>query len=71
MLIPLEHSTTGRVVRSGEALITGNIREEPDIYLPPTALSAALARAAMIAPLQSTTGVLGRHRTGALPARRR
>jgi signal transduction histidine kinase len=59
MLIPLEHSTTGRVVRSGEAIITGNIREEPDIYLPPTALSAALARAAMIAPLQSATGVLG------------
>ena len=59
MLIPLEHSTTGRVVRSGEALITGNIREEPDIYLPPNALSAALARAAMIAPLQSATGVLG------------
>jgi signal transduction histidine kinase len=59
MLIPLEHSTTGRVVRTGEALITGNIREEPDIYLPPTALSAALARAAMVAPLQSATGVLG------------
>ena len=59
MTLPLEHSTTGRVVRSGEALITGNIREEPDIYLPPSALSAALARAAMIAPLQSATGVLG------------
>jgi signal transduction histidine kinase len=59
MLIPLEQSTTGRVVRTGEALITGNIREEPDIYLPPTALSAALARAAMLAPLQSATGVLG------------
>jgi signal transduction histidine kinase len=59
MLVPLERSTTGRVVRSGEALLTGNIREEPDIYLPPNALSAALARAAMIAPLQSATGVLG------------
>lgn len=59
MLVPLEHSTTGRVVRTGEALITGNIREEPDIYLPPTALSAGLARAAMIVPLQSATGVLG------------
>jgi signal transduction histidine kinase len=59
MTLPLDRSTTGRVVRSGEALITGNIREEPDIYLPPTALSAALARAAMIAPLQSATGVLG------------
>jgi signal transduction histidine kinase len=59
MTIPLDHSTTGRVVRSGEALITGNIREEPDIYLPPTALSSALARSAMLAPLQSATGVLG------------
>lgn len=59
MLIPLDHSTTGRVVKSGEALITSNIREEPDIYLPPSALSAALARAALIAPLQSATGVLG------------
>jgi signal transduction histidine kinase len=59
MLLPLEHSTTGRVVRGGEAMITDNLREEPDIYLPPTALAAALARAAMIAPLQSSTGVLG------------
>jgi hypothetical protein len=59
MLLPLEHSTTGRVVRSGEAMITDNLREEPDIYLPPTALAAALARAAMIAPLQSSTGSAG------------
>ena len=46
-------------MKSGEALITDNIREEPDIYLPPTALSAAHARAALIVPLQSATGVLG------------
>lgn len=59
MLLPLEHSTTGRVVRSGEALITDNIREEPDLYMPPAALAATLARAAMIVPLQSSTGVLG------------
>jgi two-component system NtrC family sensor kinase len=59
MLVPLDHSTTGRVVKTGEALITNNIREEPDIYLPPSALSAALARAALIAPLQCATGVLG------------
>ncbi|MGH7537691.1 MAG: ATP-binding protein [Gemmatimonadales bacterium] len=60
MLLPLDQSTTGRVVRSGEALITGNIREEPDIYLPPTGLgTVSLARAALIAPLQSATGVLG------------
>lgn len=59
MRIPLDQSTTGRVVRSGEALMTDNIREEPDIYLPPSALSAAHARAALIVPLQSATGVLG------------
>ncbi|HKE92538.1 MAG TPA: ATP-binding protein, partial [Gemmatimonadales bacterium] len=44
---------------SGEALMTDNVREEPDIYLPPSALSAAHARAALIVPLQSPTGVLG------------
>src|SRR5713101_6425302 len=59
MRIPLDQSTTGRVVKSGEALITDNIREESDIYLPPSALSAALARAALIVPLQSAGGVLG------------
>lgn len=59
MLLPLEHSTTGRVVRTGEALITDNIREEPDIYIPPAVLAVAMARAAMIVPLQSSTGVLG------------
>ncbi|HKE91201.1 MAG TPA: GAF domain-containing protein, partial [Gemmatimonadales bacterium] len=59
MRVPLDESTTGRVVRSGEALMTDNVREEPDIYLPPSALSAAHARAALIVPLQSPTGVLG------------
>ncbi|HEY6222647.1 MAG TPA: GAF domain-containing protein, partial [Gemmatimonadales bacterium] len=59
MRIPLDQSTTGRVVTSGEALITDNIREEPDIYLPPTAFAAAHARAALIVPLQSATGILG------------
>jgi signal transduction histidine kinase len=59
MLLPLDHSTTGRVVRSGEAVTTGNIREEPDMYLPPGITAMALARAAMIVPLQSSGGVLG------------
>ena len=59
MRIPLDQSTTGRVVKSGEALITDNVREEPDIYLPTSALAASLARAALIVPLQSATGVLG------------
>ncbi|HJQ65286.1 MAG TPA: ATP-binding protein [Gemmatimonadales bacterium] len=59
MLLPLDHSTTGRVVRSGEAMITDNIREEPDIYMPAGITAVALARAAMIVPLQSSGGVLG------------
>ncbi len=59
MLLPLDQSTTGRVVRSGEALITDNIREEPDIYMPAGVREGALARAAMIVPLQSSAGVLG------------
>ena len=59
MLLPLDRSTTGRVVRSGEALITDNVREEPDVYIPPQVVGLALARSAMIAPLQSATGVLG------------
>lgn len=59
MLLPLESSTTGRVVRSGEALITDNVREEPDVYMPAGVMAPALARAAMIVPLQSSAGVLG------------
>ena len=59
MLLPLDQSTTGRVVRSGEALLTDNVREEPDVYIPPQVVGLALARSAMIAPLQSATGVLG------------
>jgi signal transduction histidine kinase len=59
MLLPLDQSTTGRVITGGEPLITDNVREEPDIYIPPSALTAGLARSAMIIPLQSATGVLG------------
>jgi PAS domain S-box-containing protein len=59
MLLPLDRSTTGRVVRNGEALITDNVREEPDVYIPPEVVGLALARSAMIAPLQSASGVLG------------
>jgi signal transduction histidine kinase len=59
MLLPLDRSTTGRVVSRGEPLITGNVREEPDIYIPPSALAVGLARSAMIVPLQSPTGILG------------
>jgi signal transduction histidine kinase len=71
MLLPLDQSTTGRVVSRGEPLITDNVREEPDIYIPPSALAVGLARSAMIVPLQSATGILGAiglvrfHRDGA------
>jgi signal transduction histidine kinase len=56
-LLPLEQSTTGRVVRTGEALITDNIREEPDVYL--SADPTGFARAAMITPLHTSAGILG------------
>jgi len=57
MLLPLQGSTTGRVVRHGEAVATDNIREEPDVYL--AANPTGSARAAMIAPLHSSGGTLG------------
>ncbi len=57
MLLPLQGSTTGRVVRQGEAVATDNIREEPDVYL--AANPTGTARAAMIAPLHSSGGTLG------------
>ena len=57
MVLPLQGSTTGRVVRQGEAVVTDNIREEPDVYL--AADPAGTARAAMIAPLHSSGGTLG------------
>ena len=73
MLLPLDHSTTGRVVKTGEALITENVREDPDIYMPPGVHAVALARSTMIVPLQSSTGVLGaigiaRYRRGGVDA---
>ncbi len=55
--IALNESTTGRVVRTGEPLLTSNILAEPDAQ---RALSpSATARAAMIAPLKTSGGVVG------------
>ncbi len=55
--IAVDASTTGRVVRSGEAVLTDNILAEPDALL---ALSpSGTARAAMIAPLKTSSGVAG------------
>ena len=56
--LTLQSSTTGRVVRSGEALVTDHLAAEPD------ASGAARhvapdARAAMLAPLHASSGVIG------------
>src|SRR5207249_10691410 len=48
MTLPLASSTTGRVVRSGEPLVTTNIFAEPDAY--PPADSTGLACCVMLAP---------------------
>ena len=55
--IGLNGSTTGRVVRTGEPLLTHNILAEPDAQrgLSPS----GAARAAMLAPLKTSSGVAG------------
>src|SRR5256885_4520659 len=55
--IGLTTSTTGRVVRTGEPLLTDNILAEPDTQ--PGLNPAATARGAMIAPLKTSNGVAG------------
>ena len=55
--IGLTTSTTGRVVRTGEPLLTDNILAEPDTQ--PGLNPAATARGAMIAPLKTSSGVAG------------
>src|SRR5438067_10488350 len=55
--IPIGASVTGKVVRTGEALLTDNILDEPEAQ---AALSpSGTARAAMIAPLRTSSGVAG------------
>jgi signal transduction histidine kinase len=56
--LPLEGSTTGRVVNSGEATVSKNIVAEPDASPIARHLTPG-ARAAMLAPLHSSGGVLG------------
>src|SRR5438046_917072 len=55
--IPIGASVTGRVVRTGEALLTDNILDEPEAQqvLSPS----GTARAAMIAPLRTSSAVAG------------
>src|SRR5437773_5553624 len=55
--IGLTTSTTGRVVRTGEPLLTDNILAEPDTQ--PSLNPAGTARGAMIAPLKTSRGVAG------------
>src|SRR4029077_17620859 len=55
--IPIGASVTGRVVRTGEALLSDNILDEAEAQrgLSPS----GTARAAMIAPLRTSSGVAG------------
>ncbi|PYO42984.1 MAG: hypothetical protein DMD29_02625 [Gemmatimonadetes bacterium] len=57
MTLPLAASTTGRVVQSGQPLVTANIFAEPDAY--PPANPSGLACSMMLAPLQTSAGVVG------------
>lgn len=58
LLLGLETSTTGRVVRTGEAMITSDLRNETDT----NAIALGMVhgvRAALIAPLRTTHGTVG------------
>src|SRR5438094_7000823 len=55
--IPIGASVTGRVVRTGEALLTDNILNEPEAQ--PALSPSGTARAAMIAPLRTSSAVAG------------
>ena len=56
--LPVAASTTGRVVRNGEALLSQNIVAEPDASPLARHLTPG-ARAAMVAPLHTSGGVIG------------
>src|SRR5437762_11579499 len=55
--IAIDASATGRVIRTGEALLTDNILNEPEAQ--PALSPSGTARAAMIAPLRTSSGVAG------------
>jgi PAS domain S-box-containing protein len=55
--VAIDASATGRVVRTGEAFLTDNIQAEADAQ--PGLLLSEAARAAMIAPLRTSAGVVG------------
>ena len=58
LTLGLHTSTTGRVVRTGEALMTADLRLEPDSSPPAVRLNDA-ARSALIAPLRTSKGAVG------------
>src|SRR5205823_10034067 len=55
--IAIDASATGRVIRTGEPFLTDNILTEADAQ--PTLSPSGMARAAMIAPLRTSSGVAG------------
>jgi PAS domain S-box-containing protein len=57
LVLPIETSSAGRVVTSGESFMSENIMLEPDAYF--GASPSGTARAVMITPLRTSTGVAG------------
>jgi PAS domain S-box-containing protein len=55
--ITIDSSATGRVIRTGEPFLTDSILREPDAQ--PSLSPSGAARAAMIAPLRTSSGVVG------------
>jgi PAS domain S-box-containing protein len=58
LTLGLESSATGKVVRTGEALLTADLRTEADTSPIATALAGGV-RAALIAPLRVSQGTVG------------
>src|SRR6266516_2129561 len=58
LILGLDSSTTGRVVRTGEALMSADLRAEPDASPSATRLADGV-RAALIAPLRISQGTVG------------
>ena len=57
-VLPLDKSTTGRVVRTGEAVMTSDATTEPDASEADWT-NAERVRSALIAPLHTSSGVIG------------
>jgi signal transduction histidine kinase len=58
LLLGIETSTTGRVVRTGEAMMTADLRAEPDASAVARTLNER-ARSAMLVPLRTSQGNVG------------